>query len=841
MSPAEMGRFRLIEGAFRQSCLAGGYREIRTPTLEYLHLFTSTGTLTPGTLGKVYSFLDWDGWSGERVVLRPDATIPVARSYVEAMPADELARLFYVANIFIFEDTGEETRERWQCGVELIGAGSKVADVELITLALDALGRLGIEGVELRLSHAGLIKAMLSRLGLTPEEQAQLFDQILDGDAAALTKLSTLAPSLGDSLAPLLDLTGQSPGFLRNLKSLFASDLPEFAPALDDFISIVDLLDALGVGYRIDIPSGHGFEYYTGVMFQILKNDVRLAGGGRYDALIPLMGGPQVPASGFALYADHLMNLIPPATLDNHLAERVIISQDDGDAQSVKEGFTLAASLREAGFAAELALGGAKPPPSSGAIVGAKASSTIRIALPKGRLLEDTAAVLDRAGWQMDGYTPSLGNYRLESGRFSGLQAKVFNERDVPVQVAIGNYDLGICGLDWVEELSVKFPNSAVVKLKDLGYASANLYLASSRAQPSELPSAGGSDDAVIRIATEYPNLAEHLALQLRLRRFNVFPLWGSAEAYPPENAAFALVSRRSEEELAAEGLVAVRKLLPYGACLIANRDSWEQKDLSEILSSLNGHIPATKSSPPPVTITDPGRPWRTDADTVRLALPDGHQQKPTAALLKKAGIIVEDYPSSTGNRRPSMAGEGFVIKVIRPQDMPLQVANGNFDLAITGQDWLWDHRITFPSSPATHLVNLRSATIRMVAVVGNAVEADDIAGLRKLVAERTEPFRVASEYIAIADKYARDNHLGRYKVVPTWGATEAFLPEDADMLIENTETGGAIRRHNLKIIDTLFQSSGCLIGNRDAIDSPVKQERMDAIAAKLSAVVEED
>ncbi len=86
LSPAEMSRFRLIEGAFRDCCLAGGYREVRTPTLEYLHLFTSTGTLTPGTLGKVYSFLDWDGWSGERVVLRPDATIPVARAYVEAMP-----------------------------------------------------------------------------------------------------------------------------------------------------------------------------------------------------------------------------------------------------------------------------------------------------------------------------------------------------------------------------------------------------------------------------------------------------------------------------------------------------------------------------------------------------------------------------------------------------------------------------------------------------------------------------------------------------------------------------------------------------------------------------------
>ena len=465
----------------------------------------------------------------------------------------------------------------------------------------------------------------------------------------------------------------------------------------------------------------------------------------------------------------------------------------------------------------------------------------IRIALPKGQMLEETAALLERSGWQLEGYTPKLGNYRLKSARFADFEAKVFNERDVPIQVAIGNYDLGICGLDWVEELSVKYPSAAVVKLKDLGYAAASLFLASSQAQPAPDIEALASEFGLVRIASEYPNLAEHLALSLRLRRFSVFPLWGSAEAYPPENATFALVSRRSEEELAASGLVSARTVLNHSAYLIANRDSWESKDLSELLASLNGNLPATETAAPTPIKGDAGAPWKTDADTVRLALPDGHQQQATAELLAKAGIKMEDYPSQTGNRRPGIDREGVVIKVIRPQDMPLQVANGNFDLAVTGLDWLTDHLISFPSSPAAQLVDLQSAKVRMVAVVGNDVPADDIASLRKLVAERSEPFRVASEYIAIADKYARDNHLGLYKVVPTWGATEAFLPEDADMLIENTETGGTIRRHNLKIIDTLFESAGCLIGNRDTTGSPVKKQRIDAITAALRAAVEGD
>ncbi len=124
LNPEDMEKFRFIEDIFRWSCHKWGYKEVRTPTLEYLNLFTSTGTLTPEMLGKVYSFLDWDGWSGERVVLRPDGTIPVARLYIDSLAEKGIARLFYVTNVFAFEPTGTKSRERWQCGAELMGTMS---------------------------------------------------------------------------------------------------------------------------------------------------------------------------------------------------------------------------------------------------------------------------------------------------------------------------------------------------------------------------------------------------------------------------------------------------------------------------------------------------------------------------------------------------------------------------------------------------------------------------------------------------------------------------------------------------------------------------------------------
>ena len=96
----------------------------------------------------------------------------------------------------------------------------------------------------------------------------------------------------------------------------------------------------------------------------------------------------------------------------------------------------------------------------------------------------------------------------------------------------------------------------------------------------------------------------------------------------------------------------------------------------------------------------------------------------------------------------------------------------------------------------------------------------------------------MASEYVNIADKYARDNHLGLYRVVPTWGASEAFLPDDADLLIENTQTGQTIARHNLKIIDTLFDSTACLIGSRNGVYNSTKGKRIKSIIETLRTAV---
>jgi len=331
--------------------------------------------------------------------------------------------------------------------------------------------------------------------------------------------------------------------------------------------------------------------------------------------------------------------------------------------------------------------------------------------------------------------------------------------------------------------------------------------------------------------------------VSFRLKRFSIFPLWGAAEVYPPENADLALISVGKERELLSHGLAPVSKILNSNACLIANTSSWVTKDLSEVLNCLEEELPVAEQSPFSLDagivpeIASQHLTTEVAEDVVWFALPDGHQQLPTLQLLSRAGIQIGD---NSGSRRPTTNLAGIMVKVIRPQDMPLQVANGNFDLAITGRDWLREHLYQFPSSPVKELLDLKLGKVRIVAVVSKDLSVDDASSLRQLIAERLVSLRVASEYVNIADKYARDNHLGQYRIIPTWGASEAFVPEDADLLIENTQTGRTIARHNLKIIDNLFKSTACLIGRVNGVSSSAKGKRIESIIKMLQAAVED-
>lgn len=350
--PDEMERFRRVEETFARICRSWGYREVRTPTIEYLHLFTSAGTLSPQMLGRVYSFLDWDGWSGERVVLRPDATIPVARLYAEHL-AGRTAKLFYVGNVFRFS-TGDETREDWQCGVELIGDTGAAGDIELLLLGVDVLRSLGLPAPAVVLSHAGLVGAVLQRAGLTAEDQAASYDRLLDGDLSVIGEVEARLPELDAPLHLLFDMDGGA-GYLENVRAALAPAIPELVGPLDELSLAARLLTLAGVDYRIRAVLARSFEYYSGTVFRFQAGGRDVGGGGRYDNLIGLVsGGASVPASGFALNVAALAPLAPAPAAG---AAPVAVRPKDGSAAALAGAFAAAAGLRDRGVPASIAGG----------------------------------------------------------------------------------------------------------------------------------------------------------------------------------------------------------------------------------------------------------------------------------------------------------------------------------------------------------------------------------------------------------------------------------------------------------------------------------------------------
>ncbi|MDA0353575.1 MAG: ATP phosphoribosyltransferase regulatory subunit [Chloroflexi bacterium] len=307
LDPEAMRRFRRVEREFLSITGERGFEEIRTPTIEPLHLYTTAGALSPELLDRAYSFLDWDGWSGERVVLRPDATVPAARWFAGSGRSE--ARVSYVEPVYRFEP-GDADRELWQCGVELFGPTAAEGDPELLRVALDLLEALGLEDRRVDLAHAGLIRAVLAAAGLDPTAQIAAYDRMLEGDASLIEELSAARPEGAGALRLLADVDGDSVGYVANLRTAMLPVVPAAAQPLAELEGAARALDALGASYRIVPGTASSFEYYSGLTFRITAGGVSCISGGRYDGLTASVGGSAVPASGFAASLSRLATLV---------------------------------------------------------------------------------------------------------------------------------------------------------------------------------------------------------------------------------------------------------------------------------------------------------------------------------------------------------------------------------------------------------------------------------------------------------------------------------------------------------------------------------------------------
>jgi len=339
--PPGMRAFRRVEDAFRGAAARWGYEEVRTPTIETYSLFTAAGGLTPAMLSRVYTFLDWDGWSGDRVVLRPDSTIPVARLATEAgmgLPA----RMCYVQNVFRFSVAGD--REDWQIGIEYLGAPGALADLEVAAVACETLDSLGMRPL-VRLGHVGVTRALAASLAAGGADFAGMVDAVTEHGIRALR------PGLASDprLCAFVDVAVTPGGvaLIDNLWALADGVLPDAIPALDELRSIATALVASGRDVVVDFGIPRDFEYYTGVVFEFDADGQSWGKGGRYA---PGLAGPAKTACGLALDAGRLADHLAPSS-----TPRLTVAVVPGVLADMGEALQVAQTLHRSGISAALA------------------------------------------------------------------------------------------------------------------------------------------------------------------------------------------------------------------------------------------------------------------------------------------------------------------------------------------------------------------------------------------------------------------------------------------------------------------------------------------------------
>ena len=239
--------------------------------------------------------------------------------------------------------------------------------------------------------------------------------------------------------------------------------------------------------------------------------------------------------------------------------------------------------------------------------------------------------------------------------------------------------------------------------------------------------------------------------------------------------------------------------------------------------------------------------------DKIKFAIPAGSLAKATFDILNRSGYKVSGQERTY---RPAINDPKIELKILRPQEIPIFVAEGLQDVGITGQDWIKE-----TGADVEVLQNLEYGKIRLVIAIPKNLSANTISELMEAVWSKGKNFRVSTEYLNIAAEYIkscpaykkrfgkseplivtpwwRKGENSRAKIFLSFGATEAKPPENSDCIMDVTETGSTLNANNLKIIEDVMRSSAVLIANKDALKDEQKKEKIYDILTLLKGVVD--
>ncbi|MBQ0135171.1 MAG: histidine--tRNA ligase [Oscillospiraceae bacterium] len=298
--PQDSYKNRFVEQTLAEIAGNYGFREIRTPVFEHTELFNrSVGDTTDVVQKEMYTFLD----KGDRsITLRPEGTAGAVRAFLEHGLFNEALpqKVYYLTSCYRYEKPqAGRLREFHQFGVECFGAESAAADAEVISLANEIFGFLGVEGLELQINSIGCPTCRA--------EYQKALKEYFDSKK-------------GDLCETCLSRLDRNPMRILDCKSPICSEIAKEAPVVLDFLcddckdhfeKLKSYLDAMNIVYKVNPTIVRGLDYYTRTVFEFVATGIgaqgTVCGGGRYDGLCEELGGNHTPALGFGLGLERLM------------------------------------------------------------------------------------------------------------------------------------------------------------------------------------------------------------------------------------------------------------------------------------------------------------------------------------------------------------------------------------------------------------------------------------------------------------------------------------------------------------------------------------------------------
>lgn len=346
--PSESKKWQTIEKVMTEEASLHGFKLIRTPVLEHTELFErSVGDTSDVVEKEMYTFKD----KGDRsVTLRPEGTAGTLRAVLEnglhnlPMPL----KLMYKSSCYRYEkpQTGRY-REFFQFGLEIFGSPSASADAELIILAKSILERLQIQNISLEINSIGCKNC-----------RKKYSEAIIN---YFKSKIDSLCPTCQNRLE-------KNPLRILDCKNKVCSEICENAPIITDYIceecsehfeTLQEYLKSQNIEFKINPKIVRGLDYYSKTVFEfvcdITENDkLTICGGGRYDGLSEILGGPQLCAIGLGFGLERILNIME--------TQKIIFPKDDSPKVYIasigenakKKAFELCGILRTAAIFAEM-------------------------------------------------------------------------------------------------------------------------------------------------------------------------------------------------------------------------------------------------------------------------------------------------------------------------------------------------------------------------------------------------------------------------------------------------------------------------------------------------------